>query len=105
MYVSVDMLASMLQAFVCVKIWFADLAHAYQCGRTYTCVKLHICFYTPQILELCGTVSWDAYLLLSRLINEEIKVSVSQFRYKDTGGWWGGRGWVGSDTQLVPLKF
>lgn len=83
-----------LQAFVCVKIWFGDLARAYQCGRTYTSVKLHICFYASQIFELCGTVSCDAYLLLSRLINEEIKVSVSQFRYKDTGGWWGeGDGW------------
>lgn len=29
-------------------------------------------------------------LFLSRLINEEIKVSVSQSRHKDTGKWGGG---------------
>ena len=34
---------------------------------------------------LCGSVSSNADLLLSRLISEEIKVSVSQSRREDTG--------------------
>lgn len=58
---------------------------------------LYVCILAP-LSMLCGNVSVDADLFLSRLINEEIKVSVSQSRHKDTG-----RG--GSDTQLVPLKF
>ena len=79
-----------------------------KCVRTSVCVcvdacgsvrVLYVCILAP-LSTLCGTVSGDADLFLSRLINEEIKVSVSQSRHKDTGGAGGG-----SDTQLVPLKF
>ena len=45
---------------------------------------LYVCILGP-LSTLCGTVSGDADLFLSRLINEEIKVSVSQSRHKDTG--------------------
>lgn len=74
--------------------------HACTALRPHTRVRVHVlyvCILVP-LSTLCGTVSADADLFLSRLINEEIKVSVSQSRHKDTG-----RG--GSDTQLVPLKF
>ena len=45
---------------------------------------LYVCI-LPPLFTLCGTVSGDADLFLSRLLNEEIKVSVSQSRHKDTG--------------------
>lgn len=45
---------------------------------------LYVCILAP-LFTLCGTVSGDSDLFLSRLINEEIKVSVSQSRHKDTG--------------------
>lgn len=35
--------------------------------------------------RFCGRASGDSDLFLSRLINEEIKVSASQSRHKDTG--------------------
>lgn len=46
--------------------------------------------YSRPLSTLCGTVSGDPDLFLSRLINEEIKVSVSQSRDKDTGTLEGG---------------
>lgn len=75
--------------------------------REGVCVHvLYVCTLAP-LSTLCGAASEDADLFLSRLINEEIKVSVSQSRHKDTGGVGGGglEGGGGSDTQLVPLKF
>ena len=57
---------------------------------------LYVCILAP-LFTLCGSVSGDSDLFLSRLINEEIKVSVSQSRHRHREG--------GSDTQLVPLKF
>lgn len=56
-----------------------------RCMRECVCVHvLYVCILAP-LFTLYGSVSGDSDLFLSRLINEEIKVSVSQSRHKDTG--------------------
>lgn len=45
-----------------------------------------VCMLLP-LFTLCSTVHGDLDLFLSRLINEEIKVNVSQSRQKDIRTW------------------
>lgn len=55
------------------------------CRYMRECVHvMYVCMLAP-LSMLCDRVSGDTDLFLSRLINEEIKVSVSQSRHKDTG--------------------
>lgn len=71
------------------------------CRDMRECVHvLYVCILAP-LSPLCGTVSRDTDLFLSRLINEEIKVSVSQSRHKDTGKWGGIRHPAGTSEILI----
>lgn len=48
----------------------------------YACTVCSVCIPLP-LFTLCGIVCMDLNLFMSRLINEEIKVSTSQSRHKD----------------------
>lgn len=76
------------------------------CRYLRECVHvLYVCIFAP-LSTLCGTVSGDTDLFLSRLINEEIKVSVSQSRHKDTGTFEGGiRHPAGTSEILIRRSF
>lgn len=56
-------------------------------GRHVWCVRTYcsVCTLCPIIHAFVGARARDSDLFLSRLINEEIKVSASQSRHKDTG--------------------
>lgn len=75
-----------VQAQMCMYTGFARARSSawMVCVCVYVCMYCNVCILAP-LFTLCGTVSGDSDLFLSRLINEEIKVSVSQSRHKDTG--------------------
>ena len=74
------------------------------CGGVCVSHLLYVCSLFP-LSMLCGTVSGDADLLLSRLINIEIKVSVFQSRHEDTGREGGIRHLAGTSEILIRSFF